>query len=77
MYGKNNLISIHYFTKFIEIGQLREFISTNTIKLLKSMFAKFGILKLLYSNNGPQYSSKEVREQNFKHKTSNPEFVQF
>ena len=44
------------------------------------MFARYGILKLTYSDNDPQYSTEEfkkfVKEWNLEHKTSSLEFAQ-
>ena len=44
------------------------------------MFERHGIPKLLYSENGPEYSTKEfenvVKEWNFEHKSLSAEFAQ-
>ena len=46
------------------------------VKLLKEIFARYGIRDVLYSDNGPQYSSEEfqkfAREWGFNHVTSSP-----
>ena len=64
----------------MEICHLQEITSENNIKQLKASFARFGIPKILYSDNGPQYSSSKFKHfsktWNFEHRTSSPEFPQ-
>lgn len=69
-----------YFSKFVEIAELKELSSLATVKLLKSFFTRFGIPKIVYSDNGPQYNSNMYRNfaknWNFESKTSSPRFPQ-
>lgn len=77
--GRDFLIVIDYFSKFVEIAELKELSSLAVIKLLKSFFARFGIPKIVYSDNGPQYSKMYkdfAKRWNFKAETSSPRFPQ-
>jgi len=60
--GAHYLLSIDYYSKWIEIVKLSSFISNNAICHLKSQFAKYDIPDELISDNGPQYSSLAFRE---------------
>uniref|UniRef100_A0A3Q2EKA6 Integrase catalytic domain-containing protein n=1 Tax=Cyprinodon variegatus TaxID=28743 RepID=A0A3Q2EKA6_CYPVA len=55
-------------------------ISACVIKHMKSIFARHGIPQVVYSDNGPSYSSKEfqdfAQEYDFRHVTSSPLYAQ-
>ncbi|KFM57554.1 Transposon Ty3-I Gag-Pol polyprotein, partial [Stegodyphus mimosarum] len=78
--GRDYLIVIDYFSKYVEIGHLEDLSSVAVIKQLKSFFARHGIPKIVYSDNGPQYSSKKFKEfarrWNFETRTSSPNYPQ-
>ncbi len=78
--GKEHLIVIDYFSKFVETEVLTELTSVATIQCLKKMFARFGIPKIVYSDNGPQYNTEKFRrfakDWNFETRTSSPLFPQ-
>ncbi len=57
--GKNHLVLVDAYSGWHEINTLDSIASTTVIKKLKSHFARFGIPDILYSNNGPQYSSTD------------------
>ena len=56
------LLSVDYYSKWIEIAKLSNINSNNVICHLKSQFAKYGIPDELISDNGPQYSSLAFKE---------------
>lgn len=73
--GKYYLVVIDYYSRWIELTQLKDKSSTTIIKCLKSMFSSFGIPKLVIADNNP-FSSLEFRnfsdEWNFNINTSSP-----
>ena len=72
--NKLYLIVIDYTSKYFEIAQLPDASSDTVITHMRSIFARNGIPKVVFSDNGPQYSSLESWD--FIHKTSSPEFPQ-
>ena len=78
--GTNYLLVIDYFSRYIEIAKLSGESSSNVIKHLKSIFARHGIPQEMFTDNGPQYSSREfskfAENYGFIHTTSSPRFPQ-
>lgn len=78
--GKNFILVIYYFSKFIETMPLEKLDSIHTINALKSIFARHGIPKTIRSDNGTNYSSEVfktfVDSWNIKHITSSPTHAQ-
>ena len=74
------LIVTDYTSKYFETAQLPDVSSDTVITHMRSIFARHGIPKVVFSDNGPQYSSREFRKfsksWDFIHKTSCPEFPQ-
>ena len=74
------LIVADYFSKFIEVNYLASLASSETIRALKSVFARYGIPEVVRSDNGPQYDSAEfakfAKDWEFKHVTSSPLYAQ-
>ena len=60
--GAHYLLSVDYYSKWIEIAKLSNFSSNNTICHFKSQFAKYCIPDELISDNGPQHSSLAFKE---------------
>ena len=54
------LLVIDYFSRYIEIAKLTPESTGYVIKHMKSIFARHGIPQELISDNGPQYSSREL-----------------
>ena len=54
--GKEYLIVVDYYSRWIEIIYWKESTSSFVIGKLKNMFAKFGIPEVMVSDNGPQLS---------------------
>ena len=72
MQGKDYLLVVDY----PEISLLPDTTSSTVIKHAKSIFTRHGIPRVVISDNGPQYSSKEFQEfakkWEFQHITSSP-----
>lgn len=78
--GNIYLLVVDVFSKYIEVVLLRETTAEAMIKNLKTIFARMGIPKIVYSDNGPQYDSwkykRFAKEWNFKFQTSSPKYPQ-
>ena len=79
--GRTYLLVVDYFSRFIEISILLvSQKSSETIRALKSIFARHGIPDILRSDNGPQFVSMEFdefsKEYSFTHVTSSPKMPQ-
>lgn len=78
--GKDYLIVVDYYSKFFEIALLADTTAPTVIRRTKNIFAKHGIPKLIISDNGPQFKSREYKkfatEWDFSHVTSSPEYPQ-
>ncbi|XP_035989083.1 uncharacterized protein K02A2.6-like [Fundulus heteroclitus] len=74
--GKHLILLVDYFSKFIEVDELKDQRSCTTIEMLKSQFSRHGIPTVLRTDNGPQYVSEEFRDfcENYgiSHLTSSP-----
>ena len=77
---ENYLIICDYYSNFPEVCKLQSTSSDSVIKAMKYVFSNLGICKECFSDNGPQFSSKEfqefVKEYQFKHTTSSPKYPQ-
>lgn len=74
--GRHYLVTIDYYTNFIEADYLSTTTTTQVITKLKSHFARFGIPTQLVSDCGPQFTADEfknfVTTWGISHKTSSP-----
>jgi transposase InsO family protein len=59
--GRQYLVSIDYFSNFIEVDYLSTTTSSAVISILKKQFSRFGIPCIIVSDGGPQFSSQEFR----------------
>ena len=70
------LVNIDYYSKWVNVVELRDLSSKSVIYELRKQFADFGTVQTLRSDNGPQYASREfkdfVKELSIKHATSSP-----
>ena len=57
--GTHYLLVVDFFSRCPEIKKLSSTTSTSVINSLKGIFSTHGILEVLQSDNGPQYSSRE------------------
>lgn len=71
---------VDYYSKYPEISKLSGTTSKHIITALKSIFDRHGVPDELFSDNGTQLISAEMRNfattWEFKHTTSSPEFPQ-
>ena len=78
--GKDFLLVVDMFSKYPELISLKNTTSSNVIDKLKNLFARYGIPKIFYSDNGPQFASSEfknfAKKWDFIHRTSSPNFPQ-
>lgn len=74
--NKQYIVLVDYYSKFIEVDELKGQRSRGVIEALKVQFSRHGIPSTIRTDNGPQYSSEEFREfcENYgiSHKTSSP-----
>ena len=54
------LVVIDYYSRYIELPKLKSTSSASIINHLKSIMARHGVPETLVSDNGPQFSFKEL-----------------
>ena len=73
------LIVVDYYSKYFKTSKLLNNTSPIVIKKMKAMFARHGIPKLVFSDNGLEFASLEFRKfpanWDFEHDTNSPEFA--
>lgn len=78
--GSMYIILIDYYSHFVEVQKLTSTTTASVIAFLKPMFARYGIPSTLISDNGPQFSSAEMKEfaeaYGFRHITKSPYYSQ-
>eukprot|EP00731_Ephydatia_muelleri_P004100 Em0002g276a len=78
--GTTYMLVVDYFSRYIEVVKVTVTSSMGIIEKLKPMFSRQGIPEVLVSDNGPQYSSHEMKEfaqiYGFTHITSSPRYPQ-
>ena len=78
--GKNYLLTVDYFSKYIEVDYLPDMSSSATISALKGQISRHGIPEKLRTDNGPQFSSREFIQfceiYGISHITSSPHYPQ-
>ena len=78
--NRDYLILVDYYSKFIAVSHLKSMKSSSVIKAIKHIFSIHGIPKILFSDNGPEYSSREFGHfssaWDFFHDSSSPEYPQ-
>ena len=71
---------VDYYSKFIEVDQLRDTTTTSVIHAIKAQFCRYGIPEKCRSDNGPQFQSQEFRQfchdYGVQHTTSSPHYPQ-
>ena len=77
---KDYLITVDYYSKFIEVDELKDLQSSTVINTLKSQFSRHGIPQKLRSDCGSQYTSQEFKRfcQDYEiiHHASSPHYQQ-
>ena len=70
------LLIVDYYSRFIEVANLKSTSAENVISHCKSIFSRHGIPEIVISDNGPQFTSKQfedfARKYEFSHVTSSP-----
>ena len=72
--GVTYVVLVDYYSRYIEIQKLQSTTAASVIIALKAVFSRHGVPAVLMSDNGPQYSSREMSE--FTHITSSPHYPQ-
>ena len=78
MDAKIYLIKVDYYSKFIEVDEVKDLRCSTTLERLKAQFSRHGQPETLRSDNGTMYKSQLVRKF-YKHhgiilRTSNPRY---
>ena len=78
--GKEYLLTVDYFSRFIEVDHLRSTTSSAVITALDAHFSCYGLLETLVSDNGPQFASEQFAvfsaKHGITHRTSSPRHPQ-
>ena len=73
---KQYIVLVDYYSKYIEVDELKDQRSCTTIETLKAQFSRHRIPATIRTDNGLQYSSEEFKEfcksYGILHKTSSP-----
>lgn len=76
--NKNYIIVIDYYSKFVEVSEIPSLKYLPVSSVLKKIFARHGIPKIVMSDNGPPFNSAEFQNfsktWSFKHVTSSPRY---
>ena len=77
--NKSYLVVVDYYSNYIEVCHLyHQTKSPDVISHVKAIFARFGIPRVVISDNGPQFSSTYfknfAKSWDFEHKTYSPEY---
>ena len=74
--GHNWLLVVDATTKWVEIVPMKITTAEKTIQAMEEMFSRFGMPRMVVSDNGPQFTSQQFQEyckrNNVKHVTSTP-----
>ena len=78
LFGENYIIIVDYYSKYVDVSHLRNETAACVINNTKKTFSRYGIPKLVFSDNGSQFTSEKFKrfekEWDFSHDTSSPEF---
>ena len=74
--GSHYLLTIDYYSKYIEVTRLTTTTSSAVVHALKEHFSRHGIPEILRTDNGPQYVAAEFatfcKDWGITHRTSSP-----
>ena len=77
--NKYYIIVVDYYSHYIELAEIRNK-TADVIRALKAIFARHGIPMLVFSDNGPRYSSATfdsfARTYGFEHRTLSLRYAQ-
>lgn len=78
--GRDYVLVIDFYSRWIEVMELRDQTTESVIKRLQNIFARWGFPVELVSDNGPCYGSEEFKEwlqrKGTRHITSSPRYPQ-
>lgn len=78
--GHSFLVSVDFYSDFIECERLHLKTSQEVIRLLKTQMARYGIPREIVTDNGPPFNSQQFElfsnKFEFKHTTSSPRYPQ-
>ena len=60
--GQNFLLVVDSYSKWLEVFPMNRTTSSDTIEILRTLFARYGMPLHLVSDNGPQFISAEFKE---------------
>lgn len=73
---RHYLVTVCHFSDWIEVDELGDTLSSTVINKTKAHFARYGVLAICHTDNGPQFISEQYRAfsvaYGFKHTTSSP-----
>ena len=78
--NKHYVVVVDFYSRYIELAELRNERAGDVIRSLKAIFARHGIPMLVFSGKGPCYSPATfdsfARTYGFEHRTSSPRYAQ-
>ena len=78
--NKHYVIIVDYTSKYFDLSRLPDTRSSTVITHTKAIFSKYGIPKEIFSDNGPEFASREYKNfcqsWDIVHTTSSPEYPQ-
>jgi transposase InsO family protein len=78
--GKHYVVVVDYYSRYVELVQLRQQTADDVINALKAIFARHGVSMVCFLDNGPCYSTSVFQSfatsYGFIHKTSSPRFAE-
>lgn len=78
--GHKYMLVADQFSKMPFVRQMKNETSTEAIRIIKEILSVHGVPMTIFSDNGPQYSSREfkefAKEWDFRHITSSPRYPQ-
>ena len=76
---KDYLLTLDYYSKWVTVDELEGTRTAQVVDKLKGVCCDFGLMETLKSDNGPQYTSVELRkfmmQHGIKHETSSPRYA--
>jgi transposase InsO family protein len=76
LYDKHYLVMVDYYSNFIELAALPDTLTSTVVDKIPANVARYGIMDILISDNGPRFASREFKQfadkYKFQHITSSP-----
>jgi len=76
--GKQYLLMVDYFSRWIELFEIKEMTSRSVITKMKNAFSRFGVPEKVRTDNGGCYNSNQfcefAKSYGFAHSTSSPRY---